>query len=243
MKKSILITGVTSGIGKGIARELLLDPNTEIFGIGREKSKIEDLINSFRNFNFINFDLVQIDKIEGLFKEELSEVKFSGFIHCAGVEETVPISLYNPAKVLSIFQINVFSAIELLRFLSKKKHSLDGASIVLISSVMGELGQAGKVGYCSTKAALLGVVKSLALELSKRMIRVNAVSPGIVKTPLTEKLFDQLDEQNVERIKSMHPIGIGEVSDVVGILIYLLSDQSKWVTGQNFKIDGGYSIQ
>lgn len=243
MRKSILITGVTSGIGKAVAEELLLDSNIQLYGIGRDSSKIQDLINNNVNFTFINFDLFQIDKIEGLFKEEFNDIKFSGFIHCAGMEETLPISLYTPEKVLSIFQINVFSAIELLRFLSKKKHSLDGASFILMSSVMGELGQAGKVGYCSTKAALLGVVKSLALELSKRVIRVNAVLPGIVNTPLTEKLFDQLDEENVDKIKSMHPIGIGEVSDVVGILMYLLSEKSKWVTGQNFKIDGGYSIQ
>ncbi|WP_180268384.1 SDR family NAD(P)-dependent oxidoreductase [Sphingobacterium sp. 1.A.4] len=243
MKKTILVTGVTSGIGKALAQELLLDSNVELFGIGRDDSKIQDLLIGHKNFNFINFDLAQIDRIEELFKKNFKDVKFSGFVHCAGIEETIPISLYTPEKILQIFQINVFSAIELLRFISKKKHSEDAASFILVSSVMGELGQAGKVGYCSSKAALLGVVKSLALELSKRLIRVNAVLPGIVNTPLTQKLFDQLDESNVERIKLMHPVGIGSPSDVVGILMYLLSKKSIWMTGQNIKIDGGYSTQ
>jgi len=108
---------------------------------------------------------------------------------------------------------------------------------------MGELGQAGKVGYCGTKAALLGGVKSLALEVSKRKIRVNAISPGVVATPLTKKMLQQLDEENVNRILGMHPIGIGNTEDVVALLSFLLSDKSKWITGQNIKIDGGYSVQ
>jgi NAD(P)-dependent dehydrogenase (short-subunit alcohol dehydrogenase family) len=159
------------------------------------------------------------------------------------MEETVPISLYVPEKIENIFKINVFSGIELLRYFSKKKYSNESASVVFISSVMGELGQPGKIGYCSTKAAILGVVKSAALELAKRKIRVNSIAPGVVNTPMTKKLFELIDDDNINRIKNMHPLGIGEVTDVVPTLAFLLSDNSKWITGQNIKIDGGYSIQ
>ncbi|SJN48214.1 3-oxoacyl-[acyl-carrier protein] reductase [Sphingobacterium faecium PCAi_F2.5] len=242
LSKNILVTGATSGIGKGIVEELVKNPNNTVYGIGRDVSKIAFLQKS-ANFRFIAFDLYQVEEIENLFKKEFSDIKFSGFIHCAGIEETLPITIYNPQKIQNIFQLNVFSAIELLRFISKKKHTVDQASFILLSSVMGELGQPGKVGYCSSKSAILGLVKSLALELSKRKIRVNAVSPGIVNTPLTQFLFEQVDADNVNQIKEMHPLGIGEVADVVGMLMFLLSDQSKWITGQNFKVDGGYSIQ
>lgn len=240
--KYILVTGATSGIGKGVVEELIKDSNTIVYGLGRDQSKIADL-QQYDNFNFIPLDLSDTEHVEALFVEHFNEIKFSGFVHCAGMEETLPISLYSSQRILDIFQINVFSAIELLRCLSKKKHSVDGASFVLLSSVMGELGQPGKVGYCASKSALLGVVRSLALELAKRKIRVNAVSPGIVNTPLTERMFEQLDKDSVLRIKNMHPIGLGEVDDVVSTLCFLLSDKSRWITGQNLKIDGGYSIQ
>lgn len=240
--RNILITGVTSGIGKALAEYLVAEENYHVFGIGRDESKLEKLAQR-ANFTFIAFDLNKIDDIELLFKSQFNSIKFSGFVHCAGIEEILPISLYVPSRIQSIFQLNVFSAVEILRNLSKKKFSEEGASFIVLSSVMGELGQAGKVGYCGTKAALLGVVKSLSLEVSKRKIRVNAISPGVVETPLTKKMLQQLDEENVNRILGMHPIGIGNTEDVVALLSFLLSDKSKWITGQNIKIDGGYSVQ
>lgn len=243
IQKYILVTGATSGIGRGVVEELIKTSKYIVYGLGRDESKVIDLIDEHENFRFITFDLTNIDAVESLFVKDLKDIKFSGFVHCAGIEETLPLTLYTPQRILDIFQINVFSAIEMLRFLSKKKHSVDESSFVLLSSVMGDLGQPGKVGYCASKSAVLGVVRSLSLELAKRKIRVNAVSPGIVNTPLTERLFDQVDAENVRRIKDMHPIGIGNVDDVVGILCFLLSDKARWITGQNIKIDGGYSIQ
>ncbi|WP_312697193.1 SDR family NAD(P)-dependent oxidoreductase [Sphingobacterium mizutaii] len=240
--KKILVTGATSGIGKALVKVLLEDKENEVFGIGRDSSKLGSILEQ-PNFTFLPFDLNKLDEIEGLLNSSIGANKFTGFVHCAGIEETLPISLYTPSRVQSIFTLNVFSAIEILRVLSKKKYSEDSASFILVSSVMGELGQAGKVGYCSSKAALLGVVNSLSLELSKRKIRVNAISPGIVETPLTNKLFQQLDEENVNKIVAMHPIGIGKPDDVVSLIRFLLSGDSRWITGQNIKIDGGYSVQ
>jgi NAD(P)-dependent dehydrogenase (short-subunit alcohol dehydrogenase family) len=131
----------------------------------------------------------------------------------------------------------------LIRLFSKKKYSNDGASVIFFSSVMGILGQQGKIGYCSSKSAILGLTKSSALELAKRKIRVNAVLPGVVNTPITQKLFSQLEQINIDSIIAMHPLGIGEVEDIVPVVEFLLSDGSRWLTGQNIIIDGGYSIQ
>lgn len=241
--KKILITGATSGIGLALC-EFLLNNNCSVIAVGRDESKITPLQNQFAsNLKFVSLDLTEFASYPKIFDEALSGDKFDGFVHCAGMEETLPLTMYNPENVAKIFNINVFSGIELLRFFSKKKYSNDGASVVYISSVMGELGQPGKVGYCATKSAVLGVVKSSALELAKRKFRVNAVSPGVVNTPMTQKLFSQIEDENIERIKKMHPLDIGEVEDVVPMIAFLLSNNSKWITGQNIKIDGGYSIQ
>lgn len=243
--KNFLITGGTSGIGFG-ACEALLSAGNRVLILGRNEEAIQTLKEKYGDqyLHFQKVDLTSIEEIEPLIKAFCNlNGKIDGLVHCAGVEETVPISLYSNKKARELFDINVFPGIELLRVCSKKVISNDQASFVFLSSVMGSLGQAGKVGYCATKAAVIGMVKAAALELSKRKIRVNAVLPGVVNTPMTEKLFSQLSESNVQQIVDMHPLGLGEVEDIVPTILFLLSDQSRWFTGQNFIIDGGYSIQ
>lgn len=241
INKKILVTGASSGIGLALC-EFLLNHSCRVVAVGRDANKVAHLIpNAY--FVFIALDLNKFEEYGSLFDDNLNDEKFDGMVHCAGMEETLPLSISVPERMEKIFKINVFSGIELLRYFSKKKYSNDNSSVVYISSVMAELGQPGKVGYCSSKSALLGLVKSSALELAKRKFRINAVSPGVVNTPMTLKLFSLLEDENIERIKDMHPLGVGEVFDVVPMIAFLLSDSSKWITGQNIKIDGGYSIQ
>ena len=245
MKKKYLITGATSGIGLATCKKILSNGDI-VFAVGRNNSKLSDSSSEYdkNSFHFLRFDLSKISLIESIFNDLIVDgIKFDGFVHCAGIEETMPLTLYSPEKILNIFEINVFAAIELIRVFSKKKYSNDGASIIFFSSVMGVLGQQGKVGYCSSKSAILGLTKSSALELAKRKIRVNAVLPGVVNTPMTQKLFSQIEQTNIDSIIAMHPLGIGEVEDIVPAIEFLLSDGSRWLTGQNIIIDGGYSIQ
>jgi len=242
--KLILVTGGTSGIGMALCEKLLINGN-RVVAIGRNEDAVLHLKNQYsESFMFKNFDLNDVNLIDQLISELVDQNgKFDGFVNCAGLEETIPLTLYTPAKIQSIFNLNVFAGIEILRNVSKKKHSNDFASIVFLSSIMGQLGQPGKVGYSATKAAVTGIVKSAALELSKRKIRVNAILPGIVLTPMTEKLFLKLEQENINQIIDMHPLGVGKVDDVIPLILFLLSNGSKWITGQNIIIDGGYSIQ
>ncbi|MNL03097.1 3-oxoacyl-[acyl-carrier-protein] reductase FabG [compost metagenome] len=241
--KNILITGATSGIGLSLC-EFLLNQNCKVIAVGRDESKISHLVNKFiKSLNFISIDLNAFDDYEKIFEKIFENEKLDGFVHCAGIEETLPLTIYSVDRIKKIFDINVFSGIELLRHFSKKKYSNDGASVVYLSSVMGELGQPGKIGYCSTKSAVLGLVRSSALEFAKRKFRVNAISPGVVNTPMSQKLFAEMEDSNIQRIKDMHPLGIGNLEDVTPMIAFLLSDYSRWITGQNIKIDGGYSIQ
>lgn len=240
----ILLTGATSGIGFMTLQELV-KANHSVIAIGRDFSKIIDYINQNRSqIEAFHFDLSSVNEIEQLFSSFiLNNEKFDAMIHCAGIEETIPLTLYSPARIKQIFDVNVFSGIELLRNFTKKKYSNDGASAVFISSVMGILGQPGKVGYCATKAAVIGMVKSSALEFAKRKIRVNAILPGVIESPMTETLFLQISEEQIDKITHMHPLGLGKVNDVVPTILFLISENARWITGQNIVIDGGYSAQ
>ena len=242
-KKLILVTGATSGIGKGICEDLLKQGSI-VIGVGRNILNIKNDILTNPNFIFLEFDLTQLDEIEKLLTDcVITHGKLDGLVNCAGKEETIPLSMYKLDKIKSLFDINVFAGIEILRIFAKKKISNNNSSVIFISSVMGELGQPGKLGYCSSKSAILGVVKSASLELVKRNITVNAISPGFVMTPMTEALFVKISDKNIEKIKEMHPLGIGKIEYITPSVLFLLSKQSSWITGQNIKIDGGYSVQ
>jgi NAD(P)-dependent dehydrogenase (short-subunit alcohol dehydrogenase family) len=240
-ENTYLITGATSGIGKSISLALA-DKKAKLFLIVRDIEKYNQVFNGYNNCTPILLDLAEVNNIEFVLKSKI-DCKLSGVVLAAGIEETFPIKLYSPKKIKSFFDINFFSNFEILRIVTGKKYINNNSSLVIMSSVMSELGQPGKTAYCATKAAIIGLVNSLSLELSSRKIRVNAVSPGVVKTPMTDKLFSQLDENQIENITNMHPIGIGSVEDVTELILFLLSAKSKWITGQNLKIDGGYSIQ
>lgn len=240
-----LVTGASSGLGLAVSQKLIKNGHF-VIGLGRDWQKVNESSDDVELTKWHReiFDLRKTENIESLFKDLIRHFgKLDGLIHCAGVEETLPITLYSPGKVKELYEINVFAAHELLRVFSKKINSNDNSSIVVLSSVMGMLGQYGKTGYCATKAALLGLVKASALEFSKRRIRVNAVLPGVVDTPMTQNLFSKLDKEGKDQILNMHPLGIGEPSDVAHLVGFLLSPDSKWITGQDFIIDGGYSIQ
>lgn len=244
--KNYIITGASSGIGFASSK-LLLEKGANVLAIGRQKDKVSELIENFpEKFNFLSIDFandldIEFEKDIKVFVEQFG--KINGFLNCAGKEETLPLSMYNRKTISNLFNVNLLSPFELFRVVSKKKYSEDGSSFIFMSSVMGELGQPGKTGYCSTKAAILGLVKASALEFAPRKIRVNAIAPGVVDTPMTQKLFSQLSEENIDAITKMHPLGVGQISDITSLILFLLSDNSRWITGQNLIIDGGYSIQ
>ncbi len=143
--------------------------------------------------------------------------------------------------ILEAFQLNVFSAITLIQAMTKSDiKSPEGMSMVLISSVLSEAGEKGKSLYAMTKAALVAMVKSLALEYADKKIRFNAISPSVVNTPLSLKSEYRKNESSMNYVQEQHPLGLGEVEDVANAAIYLLSDGSRWVTGTNLIVDGGY---
>jgi NAD(P)-dependent dehydrogenase (short-subunit alcohol dehydrogenase family) len=108
---------------------------------------------------------------------------------------------------------------------------------------MGILGQPGRIGYCSSKGALVSGVKAMSLELAKKNIRVNCILPGVVETEMSNEMFQRLSEESKKEIIDMHPLGLGMPEDIANASAFLLSDAAKWMTGSNLIIDGGYSAK
>ena len=243
--KNILITGVSSGIGRQCAISCSQMGATVVL-LGRNEQRLSETLNLLNKGEHLSYsiDLTEYEKIETIISDAVRKVgKIDGFIHAAGIEMTLPLKMLKPQKLQDVFSINVFSAFHIAKLISKKKYLGNNASFVFIASIMAQLGQPGKIGYCSSKGALVAGAKSMALELANKNVRTNSILPGLVKSEMSLNLLDTLSEAERISIENMHPLGVGNVLDVANACIYLLSGGSKWVTGTNLIVDGGYSAR
>lgn len=243
--QNIVITGASSGIGKQCALACS-QMGANVFLIARDQERLSEVKQSIQGVTcaYYVLDLQAFDQYEGVIQEIVAQHgKISGFIHSAGVEATLPLNSMKISVLQSVFEVNTFSFFEMVRLISKKKYAAEHLSIVAISSVMSFLGQKGKLAYCASKAAINNGVRELALELVPKKIRVNAISPAIVKTPLVEELFSKMSPESKAEIEKAHPMGFGTTQDVANACVFLLSEASRWVTGTNLVVDGGYSAQ
>jgi len=244
--KNIIITGASSGIGKQCAITFS-QLGANVILVARNEERLKDTFNKLEKGNhmIISQDITEYSKLEEIVSTAVEKIgNISGFVYSAGIEMTMPLRSMNYSYYEKIFAINVISGFELARIISKKKYLNEkGASFVFISSVMGILGQAGKVGYCSSKGALISGVKAMALELAKKNIRVNCILPGVVETEMTNKMLENLPEESKKSIINMHPLGLGRPEDIAYACAYLLSDFTRWITGANLIVDGGYSAR
>ncbi|SMP07280.1 SDR family NAD(P)-dependent oxidoreductase [Chryseobacterium profundimaris] len=244
--KVILITGASSGIGRSCSVECS-KKGANLILVGRnydELMKTISMLDPKSKAEVIAEDITQTENLEAVIAEKvLLSGKISGFIHCAGIEKTLPLKKHSSALYRDIFEVNVIAGFEIAKILSLKKYKDERSSFVFISSVAGMVGEPGKAAYSASKGAVISGVRSLAMELCRSNIRVNSISPAMVNTPILEKMFENIGEEASLEIIRKHPLGIGNPEDVANACVFLLSDASKWVTGTNLVIDGGYSVQ
>lgn len=242
--KTILITGASSGIGKGIAIACA-NQGAKLLLLGRDLDRLKETLNLCENgkeHSFLSLDLQ--DDLNGTnnFQSFVkSHSPIHGFVHAAGMSPTVPFKVMKKEQVLAAFQLNLFSSIEILQQLIKVGiKAPEGMSVLMIASVMSKVGEKGKSLYAMTKSAMIGMVKSLALEYADKKIRFNSISPAVINTPLSSKSEYRKDELAMGKVLDQHPLGLGEVEDIAHAAVYLLSDASRWTTGSNMIVDGGY---
>lgn len=192
----------------------------------------------------VPYDLTELEGIPDLLKRVAQTTgPFDALVHAAGMHSTMPLRSVTSDHVAEIFARNVSSAFMIAKGFRNKQVRSGQSSIVLLSSAVGLVGQAGVSSYSATKGAIASLTRSLALELARESIRVNCVSPGIVLTELTAGIRRDVGEAAFAEIEAAHPIGVGEAIDVANAILYLCSPASRWVTGSNLVIDGGYTAQ
>lgn len=245
--KNIVITGASSGIGRQTA-VVCSEMGARVVLIARNTERLKEtlaLMKSPEIHLVYSFDLADIAEMESAIKEAVEKTgKLNGLVNAAGISTTLPLKLISNDKLDEFFRTNVYSAIQMSRLFTKQANVCnEGGSVILLSSVMGIVGETGKTLYSLTKGALVSAAKSMALEFASKKIRFNSVSPGVVITPMSKNAVYSQDEESLNKIAGLHPLGLGMPEDIANACVYLLSDASRWVTGSNLVIDGGYTAR
>ena len=245
--KTIIITGAASGIGRETAmlchdlgaKLLLLDVNES--GLCNLKETITENV-AVRTIDLMNTDSIKPVVLDA--KKELDS-DYTGIVHCAGIPSVLPLRALSNEQYEKVMKINTEAGLNLAKcFTSKQGHDANQqSSIVFISSVYGVVGSGANVAYATSKAAIIGMTKALAIEFANKGIRVNCVAPGFIKTNMADGVNAMFDAEYSDRIEDMHPLGWGEPIDIANAIAFLLSDASKWTTGAVFNVDGGFTAQ
>lgn len=242
--KTILISGGASGIGRQCAIDfakagsnlVLLDLNEEQLSVTRELCGQEVHCSCYK------CDLTDESAVTDVFKSVVTNSgRIDGFLHCAGIEKTLPYNKFSSADFSKIFDVNFIGAMNIIKHLSKKSNRGDHLKIVLIASITAVVGRPGVTAYAASKGAIVAAVKTMALEMASKGININCISPGTILTPLMQNMLDALTVEQREERKSGFPLGLGSPSDIANTAMFLLSNGAKWITGQNIIVDGGYT--
>jgi len=235
--KNIIVTGASGGIGNSIIKKLN-EAEANILASGTRIEKLEELKKNFKNIKIIKFDISQSDKIEEFIENATNELggSLDGVINNAGITQdnlAIRMSLDEWQKVINI---NLTSTFLMSKFGVKKMLKNKSGKIVNITSVVGHTGNLGQANYTASKAGIIAMSKSLAIEYAKKNINVNCISPGFIKTAMTDKIDEKFKEVIVSKIPSAR---LGEPDDIANAVLFLSSDQSNYINGETIHVNGG----
>lgn len=241
--RRILVTGASSGIGRTTCR-VLSTLGASVVLVGRDSERLTaakgELLGDGHQVEA--FDLRQFAAIGEWLKSVAASGGLDAVVHCAGLHALRPLKMLSEATLTEIVETNLNAAIGLAQgFRQPGVVGAHGGSIVFLASVAAFVGQPGIAAYAATKGALVALTKSLAVELAREKIRVNAIAPGLVETEMLDRLRKSLTEAQFARILERHPLGVGTPEDVAYAVAYLLSPAARWVTGSTLIVDGGYT--
>ena len=235
--KNIIVTGASGGIGNSIVKKLN-ESGANILASGTRIEKLEELKKEFEKINILKFDISQSEKIEEFIENATKEL--GGSLDCivnnAGITQdnlAIRMSLDEWKKVIDI---NLTSTFLMSKFAIKKMLKNKSGKIVNITSVVGHTGNIGQANYAASKAGIVAMSKSLAIEYAKKNININCISPGFIKTAMTDKIDDKFKETIISKIPSAR---LGEPEDIANAVLFLTSNQSDYINGETLHVNGG----
>lgn len=242
--RRVLVTGASSGIGRAIAVELARRGAALVL-LGRDGAALNAVREGLdgSGHHVVELDLASAERVGPALRQLTGDLgRVYGLCHSAGVVQTLPLAVNRPVDTRSMMEVNLVAAVELARAVTRRDvMEPDGGAIVFIASVYGRTGIAGQIGYSASKGALIAAARSMALELARRRIRVNTLSPGMVATPMTDGALALLSEEQSQRLQAAYPLGVGHAPDVARAAVFLLAPQTRWITGTDMVVDGGYT--
>ena len=235
--KNIIVTGASGGIGNSIIKKLN-ETGANILASGTRIEKLEELKKKYEKIKIVKFDISQSEKIEEFIDNATNELggSLDGIINNAGITEdnlAIRMSLEEWQKVINI---NLTSTFLLSKFAIKKMLKNKSGKIVNITSVVGHTGNLGQANYTASKAGIVAMSKSLAIEYAKKNININCISPGFIKTAMTDKIDEKFKEVIISKIPSAR---LGEPDDIANAVLFLSSDQSNYINGETIHVNGG----
>lgn len=239
----LLITGASSGIGKEMA--IYLSKTFNIILHGRDTLRLEtvkSLCQTPDNHKIWIKDLNYTNEIEGALSQFIEDenINVVGFVHCAGYMILAPLKVQKTQIIETTININIISASIITKVLTSNKYNRSSLkSVVFISSNLSNMGAKAMSAYGASKGALDTLMKCLAVELAPK-VRLNSILPGAILTEMTQNIFG--NEETLKRMYQAYPLGLGEPLDICYMAEFLISEKSKWITGQQIIVDGGRSI-
>ena len=235
--KKIIVTGASGGIGNSIIKRLN-DYGVNILATGTRVEKLDELKSNFKDIKILKFDISQNDKIEKFIEDATNEL--GGTLDCiinnAGITKdnlAIRMSLEEWKKVIDI---NLTSTFLLSKFAIKKMLKNKSGKVINVTSIVGHTGNLGQANYTASKAGIIAMSKSLAIEYAKKNINVNCISPGFIKTDMTDKIDNKFKEIILSKIPSAR---LGEPEDIANAVLFLASNQSDYINGETLHVNGG----
>ena len=235
--KNIIVTGASGGIGNSII-ERLNDNGANILASGTKIEKLNDLKSKFNNIEILKFDISKTDEMEKFIEDATKAL--GGNLDCivnnAGITQdnlAIRMTIEEWKKVINI---NLTATFLLSKFAIKKMLKNKSGKIVNITSVVGHTGNLGQANYTASKAGIIAMSKSLAIEYAKKNININCISPGFIKTAMTDKIDEKFKELIVSKIPSSR---LGEPEDIANAVLFLASNQSDYINGETLHVNGG----
>ena len=236
-KKNIIVTGASGGIGNSIVEKLSKN-GANILATGTKKEKLDELKSKFKNLKVLKFDISQSDKIEEFIENATNEL--GGNLDCivnnAGITQDNLAIRMNFEEWKKVIDINLNSTFLLSKYSIKKMLKNKKGKVINITSVVGHTGNLGQVNYTAAKAGIIAMSKTLAIEYARKNININCISPGFIKTSMTDKINTKFKEMIISKIPSGR---LGEPEDVANAVLFLASDLSNYINGETLHVNGG----